>query len=214
MIIANYTGENYGECLGITLPTWEAEKITIYTDTDKFGIKKYEPTTDFNESCRRKILTIKDIIKDNQGQNIVYLDTDVMMLADVSEVFGHPADLIVTRMVRRDRKHEPSINAGVFFIKANPKTLAMCDMWLEMEERNRKNPDIKYPEQLALNEIAYRGYDGELDIKVSNVSENIYNFERDSVSAFKNEIKNAKLVHLKRKYWQNPDVLSFVETLL
>lgn len=210
MIIANYTGGNYQECLNITLPTWQAEKIIIYSDTDKFGIEKFEPTNDFNECCRRKILTIKDIIKDNQGENIVYLDTDVLMRERVDEVFQYPVDLIVTRMVRRERNHHPEINAGVFFIKANKRTLEMCDQWLELEAQNRNTE--KYPEQNALNQIAFQGYDG-VGITVGNVSENIYNFERDSVRLFKKEIGNAKLIHLKNKYWQNPEILQFIKTI-
>ena len=204
MLVINYTAENYRDCLSFTKPSWKADKVVVYSDSDKFGIKKYEPTTDFNEHCKRKILTVKDIIKNHKGQDILYLDTDVYMRECPLEVFkNNPnADLIVTRMVRRKRFHHPEINAGVFFIRANDKTEQMCDTWLTLEAENRIKGNVKYPEQNALEQIAYMGYDGLIDLKVANVSENLYNFERDNKDDFLSGMNKSKLVHFKNGFWK------------
>ena len=216
--VINYTGENYRDCLNFTKPSWgKAGGIIIYSDSDKLGIKKYEPMgEDFDGHCKRKILTVKDIIKNHKGQEFVYLDTDVYMRECPKEVFeDNPnADLIVTRMVRRKRFHHPEINAGVFFFRANDRTEKMCDLWLELEAENRAKGNVKYPEQNALEQIAYMGYDHEIDLKVANVSENIYNFERDNRDDLIAGMNNAKLVHFKGLVWKVGKVVNSLRDVL
>lgn len=211
-MIINYTAQNYKECLNITLPTWKGE-VKIYSDSDEFGIKEYSPCYDFDDHCVRKIQTIKKAIKDNQGQNLVYLDTDVIMTGSINEVFDNPADLIVTRMVRRP-KQAPEINAGVFFIRANERTLKMCDLWLKTEKEFRGK--TKYPEQNALDFIATQGYDGLIDLKVSNVSEKIYNCENDNPTHHLEDIKlyKPKLIHLKTQRWKDEDFINRMNLII
>jgi hypothetical protein len=211
-MIINYTAQSYKECLDISLPTWLGE-VKIYSDSNEFGIKEYSPCYDFDDHCVRKILTIKKAIKENMGKNLVYLDTDVIMTGSIDEVFENPADLIVTRMIRRDNQ-APEINAGVFFIRANEKTLKMCDLWLSKEKELRGI--AKYPEQNALNWIATQGYDGLIDLKVSNVSEKIYNCENDNPNKHLQDIQKykPKLIHLKTQRWKDKDFINKMHLLI
>jgi hypothetical protein len=211
MIICNYTGANYKSCLDLTLPTWKADKVIVYSDSDEFGIKMFEPTEDFDESCKRKILAIQRTIKENMGQNILWLDADCAMGDSIDEVFENPADVIATRMVRRDRDM-PTVNAGVSFWKANDKTLQFCEKWLKIETEYR-NEGGYCPEQTAFNQLVYEGYDGLAPWTASNVSENIYNFERDDTKQFAQGLKeyNPKIIHLKQKRWQDPFSLDLLK---
>ena len=212
MIIANYTGKNYKECLDITLPTWQAEKIVVYSDTNDFGIKMFEPSEDFNESCRRKIAIIQRTIQDYPNENILYIDTDVIMRDRVDEVFEKSEDVIATRMVRRERLMPLDINAGVIFWKSNWKTNLLCERWKKLE---KKCQDFKYPEQHAFNELCIQGYDGQAEWTVSNVSENIYNFERDHTKYFIPDLQTyrPKLIHMKTKRWQDKESLNAIHSL-
>jgi hypothetical protein len=212
MIICAYCGENYKDCLDITMRTWKADKVVVYSDTDKFGIKMFEPSTDFNESCRRKILIIKRTLEENIGQDVLYLDVDVFMKGYVSNVFKHNYDITVTRMVRRTR-FMPEINAGVSFWKSSQNTIDFCDKWLELEKKKQKE---KYPEQNAFNELAYEGYDEKLKVKVGNVSENIYNFERDNPILFRKEALEykPKLIHMKGEKWKDRMEVAFIRNML
>jgi hypothetical protein len=214
MIIVAYITETYVECKNLTLPSW-GDNVMIFSDTDKFGMKLFnEQTTDFNENCRRKIIVIKEALKlasQWEDNDVLYLDADVLVAKPIAYKPMH--DLTVTRMIRRlDREYYKEINAGVSFWKANDKTIALCDKWLELEAEYRKDSTIPYPEQRALNDLAFQGYDGLLDITVGNVSENLFNFERDDDKQFVNDFAKYKptLVHLKGKKWQNKFILDFL----
>jgi hypothetical protein len=213
MIIVNYTGQNYKECLDITLPTWKAEKILLYTDTDDFGEKLFKPSEDFNESCLRKIKVIKKAIEENLGENVLYMDADVMMTDRIDEVFDHNFDIVATRMVNRpERPHYHEVNAGVSFWRANKETLAFCEEWLLLEKQYRPRKTIPYPEQRAFNDLLYMHYDKRDGLAIGNVSENIYNFERDDTKQFIDGLHEftPKLIHLKAKRWKNQFCLNYM----
>lgn len=201
IVIVNNTADNYRECLDITKPTWKGEK----------DLYRLEGQT-FNQHCTNKIKSMISAIEKSKGQNLIYLDTDVMMRGELKDtLWTH--DILVTRMVNRpERPHYPFINAGVFLMKANDKTLRFCREWLELDKEYQKNPNIAYPEQQALNDLVYKYYDSETDITVGNISENIYNFERDDDKAFIKDFQkyNPRLVHLKGKKWQNNFIMDFV----
>jgi len=164
----------------------------------------------FNESCRRKILTVRKAIKENPGENLAYLDTDVYMTAHIDEVFENPQDVICTRMVHRKRGYA-EVNAGVFFMKANERSLKFCDEWIKLE----KELGGKLAEQRAFNYLCYLGYDGKAEWTVGNVSEEVYNFERDGQEFFPDlQAKKPKLIHLKTKRWEDKESLKAVEKLL
>jgi len=210
MITCSYIGRNYKDLLNITVPTWKGEVI-IYSDSDDFGVKLFEPCEDMKESWHRKILIIQKTLKEHQGENVLYLDGDVLMNGDVENMFDK--DLTVTRMVvRPERPQYQEINAGVSFWKANERTLKLCDEWLRLE-KEFTHPDIPYAEQRALNMLAYKGYDGISDWTVGNVSENVYNFERDDTKQFMEGVKkyNPKLIHLKGGRWKQEFSLNFLK---
>lgn len=216
MIICTWIGKNYKESLDIMFPTWKAEKILVYTDTDEFGIKLFpSESTDFNENCRRKIFAIKRTLIDNPNKDVLYIDSDVMMIKSPEEVFDNDFDVCATRMVHRtDKAGEKDINAGVSFWKSNDKTIKFCDEWLKLEKQFRDNQ--KYPEQHAFSNLCYMGYDQLIDVKVINVSERIYNFEHDSLTTFTQwlPIYKPKLVHFKTKRWQNKQVVALVKSMI
>lgn len=208
-VICTYTGKNYRPCLDITLPTWKAEKIVVYSDTDEFGIKMFEPSEDFNESCRRKIAIIQRTIQEHRGENVLYLDTDVAMTDRVDEVFEKTEDIIATRMARRERLMPVDVNAGVIFWKAKNWTNLFCERWKRLEKKNQAH---RYPEQNAFHQLCLQGYDQQAEWSVSNVSENIYNFERDKTKEFLKDLElyKPKLIHLKTKRWQDEESMEAV----
>jgi hypothetical protein len=213
LILTTYIGKNYNECLKITLQTWKADKILIYSDTEDFGIRMFEPTEDRIESWHRKILIITRALKENPGEDILYLDGDVMMKSSPEEVFKLPFDVIATRMVvRPERPQYQEVNAGVSFWKSNERTLKFCEEWLKLEEELKKDLIIPYAEQRAFNTLIYKGYDGLAEWTSSNVSENVWNFERDDDKQFVNHYKEfkPKLIHLKGRKWQNQFILDFL----
>ena len=216
MIICTYCSQNYKPCLDITLPTWKTDRVIVYSDTEEFGIKMFEPSDDFNESCRRKIQIIKRTLSENPGENVLYLDADVFMVAPVDEVFNIPSDIIATRMIRRvDREYYKEVNAGVSFWRANSNAIKFCDEWLNLEYEYSKNSTIKLPEQYAFNTLCFLGYDKQTPWSVSNVSEYVYNYERDTTDDFIRYLKvyKPKLIHLKKKRWLDMASLSEVYRL-
>jgi len=216
MITINYTGKNYKECLDITSKTWI--NPIILTDTPEFGEQFFEnESTDFNTSCRRKILAIKEGLKrskDLEDKRVIYFDADIYLVdKNLDECFKN--DLTVTRMIRRNRPYQ-EINAGVSYWIASDKTITLCDEWLKLEEEYRKDPSIPYPEQRALNDLAVKGYDGIGESRVGNISENLYNFERDDDRQFITDLETykPKVIHLKGKKWQNKFIMDYLNKYL
>lgn len=209
-MIITYCSETYEECLKKTSPSW-GENVFIYSDTSKFGYKMFDPVEDMDENLRRKILVIKNALTKFRDRNIVFLDVDIYLKKSPIKVFENNADLTVTRMIRRDRNYD-YINSGVTFWRSSKKMIRFCDKWLEIEELYRKENKWR-PEQLALNNLAIKAYDEMMDITVSNVSENIYNFERNSTKEFISDFNKykPKLIHLKNKMWKNEKIINYLK---
>ena len=192
--VINNTAPNYQECLDITKPTWKHEVLQYNFDGETF-----------NQHCTNKIKATLDAVRHNKGQNLVYLDTDVFQVKPIPEsIFTH--DIIATRMVvRPERPQYQEVNAGVFFMKANDKTERFCEEWLELDKIYQQDPNIPYPEQRAFNDLLYRHYDSDDELTVSNVSENLWNCERDDTAQWMEAVEEYKpyLIHLKGKRWAN-----------
>jgi hypothetical protein len=206
MIITAYCGGNFKSCLDITINSWSFCNNKIYTDSGEFGIQLFESsTTDFKESCRRRIVCLKKVLEENLGKNVLLLDVDVMIISNPEEVFENNFDIALTRMINRKNSIYEDANIGVVFCRSNERTIKMCDLWIETTEEYSKNLELSNPDQTALTDIAIKGYDGLIDLKVTNVSENIYNFERNDVKSWISGIKkyHPKIIHLKNKKWEN-----------
>lgn len=192
--IINNTAPNYQECLDITKQTWKHEVLQYNFDGNTF-----------NQHCTNKIKATLDAVRKNKGTNLVYLDTDVFQVKEIPEsIFTH--DIITTRMVvRPERPQYQEVNAGVFFMRANDKTEKFCEEWLELDKIYQQNPNIPYPEQRAFNDLCYKHYDNDDDLTVGNVSENLWNCERDDTTQWMDAVEKYKpyLIHLKGKRWSN-----------
>lgn len=202
MIICNNTAPNYQECLNITKPTWKGQLELYNLDADNF-----------NGHCTNKIISIYKCLLKHPDNNIIYLDTDVIQTKEIPEdIFTH--DILATRMVvRPERPYYTEVNAGVSFWKSNKKTIKFCEDWLELDKEYQKT-DKSYPEQSAFNDLIYKGYDGKINIKTGNISENLYNFERDDTKQWINGIKeyNPYLIHMKQQRWKDEFSLNFLRT--
>lgn len=215
MIITAYCGKNFKECLDITSKSWNFCKNYIFTDNDEFGIQLFEKqTTDFKESCKRRIHCLKKTLLENRGGNVLLLDADVTVISDPSEVFNNSNfDIALTRVINRKNNIYEDANIGVVFCRSNNKTIEMCERWLELTEDYTKNETLTNPDQTALTDIALQGYDGLIDLKVTNFSENIYNFERNDIKSWTNGIMRyrPKIIHLKNKMWTNKYCVNWLE---
>jgi hypothetical protein len=213
MIITAYCGKNFRECLNITSKSWNFCKNFIFTDTEDFGIKLFEETTDFKESCKRRIHCLKKTLQENIQENVLLLDVDVLIAADPSEVFCNDFDLALTRVINRRNNIYEDANIGVVFCKSNKKTISMCEEWLELTEKYTENKSLTNPDQTALTDIALEGYDGLTNLKVTNFSENIYNFERNNIKNWTKGILKykPKIIHLKNQMWKNKYCVNWLE---
>lgn len=221
MIIVTYTSENYKPVLDVVLHSWQRakpDKILVYTDTDLFGIKLFKnQTTDYDMNCLRKVYAIMQALKDNDRQNILYLDSDCYLRELPNQVFDdyRNFDIACTRMVRRKREKR-EINAGVSFWRASWLTVQFCQKWLELAGHYMKQGIKDFPEQKAFNNLCYQFYDNYQSgmTQVINVSEEMYNYERDSAEEFLADMpKNAHILHLKQGLWKDKHIVRTVQSL-
>jgi hypothetical protein len=215
MIIVAYCGRNFKDCLEITSQSWGFCKNFVFTDTDEFGTRFFDSeTTDFKESCRRRILCLQKVLLENKGEEFLLLDADVMVVCEPSEVFRHDFDLALTRVVQRRKSIYDDANIGVVFCRSNERTLDMCERWLALTEEYSSNEALTNPDQTALTDIAMQGYDGVIDLKVTNFSENLYNFERNDIAGWTGGILKykPKMIHMKNGKWKNKYCVNWLKS--
>lgn len=71
-----------------------------------------------------------DVVHENQGQEIVLIDCDTIVLRDLQHVFEeHEFDLAYTV-----RPHRVRVNAGVMFIRSNATSRRFFDKWMYMQQ--------------------------------------------------------------------------------
>jgi hypothetical protein len=214
MIITAYCGKNFRKCLELTSNSWGFCRNLIFTDTNDFGIQLFDcETADFKESCKRRIFCLQKTLKENIGEDILLLDVDIMIISSPIEVFQNPFDLALTRVINRKNSIYEDANIGVVFCKSNNKTIEMCERWIDTTDKYAQNENLGNPDQTALTDLALLGYDGLIDLKVTNFSENIYNFERNDIKSWTNGIikYKPKIIHLKNGMWKNEYCINWIK---
>lgn len=216
MKVVTYCSGNFTKCLRTTLPSWiEAGcEVTIYTDSVEEVGKAFGSVADVVEltddrssnkrvSCMRKIDTIQRAAETfSEGTRFAWLDSDCIVRKSLDEVLHHnQSTVICTRMVHRDYPYK-SINAGVSFWRANADAIKFCKEWRVLAEKLKDKENLN--EQVAFHKTCYKYYDRASTITVSNVSEQLFNCERDKDDDFRELIKKADpfIVHLKGGRWK------------
>ncbi len=75
-----------------------------------------------------------------QGENIVLMDADTLVLKDIRSAFDRcAADIILTEKPGE----KPRVNAGVVFVRCNPQTLGFFRHWLELDAALFADPALR-----------------------------------------------------------------------
>lgn len=225
--LISYCSLNYQACLDKFLPTWTADEIIIFTDSEDLilpdkvrkVVLQSGTSKDWHVNTERKIISVIGGLNLATNDNIMWIDCDCMMVKPVNDVFNTmDKDILATRMVyRRDKSGEREINSGVIFIKRNDRTIKMADEWLDLARKYIKIPDYAtYHEQTAFSHLCYEAYDGLKYFTVGNISERIYNLENDDHSMLLKWIStyNPHIIHFKSRLWEDKDFYSKVKALL
>lgn len=214
--VITYCSGNFTDCLGVALPSWLNSEcdVTICTDSPE-KLKRYfghlakvvglhtEQSTSKRVNCMRKIDTIQYAAEHFEaGTRYAWLDSDCIIRRPFFAAIGHnQATVICTRMVVRDYPYK-SINAGVSFWMAGQQATKFCNEWRAIAEKLRPTENLN--EQVAFHRMCYKYFDKESDVKVSTVSEVLFNCERDNDDDFRRQIasSNPFIVHLKGGRWK------------
>jgi len=215
--------ENYKEAINFSVPSWlkfnNVVKIYIYTDFDLnydddrvVIINKINKTKDWLEVVGLKAILLKDFLENYSDNNFVFIDIDCYMVKDISDIFNEDFDIAVTRMF--DKK---SANSGIWFCKNNENIIKFSNDWINIQNRNKKNKIgiVKYNSsfsQKAFSEILHKEYKNKTYLKVLPVDVNKYNYERDDVDEWINNILkyNPYILHFKGRRWRNKDIVNKV----
>jgi hypothetical protein len=174
----------------------------FFVDNESF--QKYgfycKPFDFYHSTCLHKPKLILDALNSKQ-ENLIYIDSDVMLQKKIDDVFYEDFDIAVTVRRSCENENEPvvenkkimgSINAGVIFIKPTKASFDFILKWIVLTESLQND-------QWALNEM------------ISNVKRNcvvvingvrILCLETDCYNFYYfNEAisKNTKIIHYKNK---------------
>jgi hypothetical protein len=152
------------------------------------------------------------------------VDADVYCRSSFADVFGRmvTADIGATRMFNHTIRGHGSINAGVLFFRktletACPQAAAtgasrLQQFFKDWAELTEKLTGEKWAEQTAASRLIHEAYHGQRPYYATPVSENLYNLEDDSNSAWLKRIEKyrPKLIHFKMMRWENADLVQTV----
>lgn len=150
----------------------------------------------FGENAAKLRMWVKLLNECDDGR-IVLIDSDVMVLHDISEVFEKHFDVGCTK---RTRNHRIKYNGGVFFVKKNKRSLDFFNKFVEIDDRMFQDRGFHTPwreKYAGMNQAAFgwmlENYDNPVKIKEFPCS--VYNALSGDWKLFHPEA--TKIVHLK-----------------
>ncbi|NEP26396.1 FkbM family methyltransferase [Moorena sp. SIO3I6] len=154
-----------------------------------------------------------DILKNSPYQKTLFLDTDTLVVADISEIFSllDDCDLCIAREPNVDYSKHPYkfigykshkyINTGVFAFKKCEFITKMIDGWITMISQ-RNDSDMRaghFADQYYFNQLLQSGFFEQEGGKVKVIDNNIYNVRPQPLPhLIKDGLFNqAKIIHLR-----------------
>ena len=125
--------ESYRDAFDFAIDSWtrrDAKKILVYSDSKWSHIDRrveiknvFEKSENWGENiCRKAKSGIMSL--DEDFENIVFVDMDCFLRADIGHVFDLDFDLAVTRLDRED-----NASTGVMFLKNNGRVKDFFQSW-------------------------------------------------------------------------------------
>jgi len=171
------------------------KNILIY-DLGGLGIGKKIPLdTSYtaNQKFPKKPFIILDALKrTNEGDFLVWLDCDTILLDKIDSVFSSNFDIGVTIRKSKSKKPQESwINSGVIFLKNNEKTTKLVKDWLSVSQK--LNGD-----QYALNDMITLSKPQPFEqVSINDVFIKLYPCEVYNNFYFNQDQSMAKILHYK-----------------
>lgn len=171
------------------------ENILIY-DLGGLDIGKKIPLdTSYtaNQKFPKKPFIILDALENtNEGDFLVWLDCDTILLDKIDPVFSSNFDIGVTIRKSKSKKPQESwINSGVIFLKNNERTTKLVKNWLSVAQK--LNGD-----QYALNDIIKLSKPQPFEqVSINDVYVKLYPCEVYNNFYFNQDQSMAKILHYK-----------------
>ena len=150
----------------------------------------------FGENAEKLRIWV-ELIELCEDHKIVLIDSDVMVLKDVSEVFKNKFDIGCTRRTRNQRI---KYNGGVMFVKKNKNSIDFFREFRDIDDKMYEDREFHAPwreKYSGMNQAAF-GYMLEkyrYDINIKEFPCSVYNALSGDWKLFHPEI--TKIVHLK-----------------
>lgn len=173
--------KNYRQAYEFVIDSWlrtDVEKIHVYTDdvewesdNDRIEIIFYfKPCDDWITNVGKKVISCISANQLTIADNIIFIDIDCYITAELGDVFNNEFNFAVTRL------NEDSLDAstGIFFFRNNDKARRFFLDWqADQETARKKNRGVKEwcsaYEQIAFSELIRKRRDnGELEVMSLN----------------------------------------------
>ena len=212
--IISYMSRGYEPALRWVLPSWlrpEVEEILLVTDfvPDNLPAKvrvvaQYPASEDWLvNNCRRAEMAARWL---PDGQ-VAFLDLDCWILRDITEVFGPPGTIAVTRFWSKEAHTGGTITDGAFFANVNSAVRDFCREW---DRRVKANPythtqvGAAVTNQYRFTELCREAYKTGKPAIVLTAPEQLFNAEHSIRDALLAKCRQyaPSIVHLKGGQWK------------
>ena len=218
--ILTYMSRGYLPALNWVLSSWlrpEVEQILLVTDCMPSNlppkvrvVAQYPPSEDWLvNNCRRAEMAAR-FLPDGL---VAFLDLDCWIRNDISEVFGPPGTIAVTRFWSKEAHTGGTIPDGTWYANVNEDVREFCREW---DRRVKQNPHTHtqvgaaVTQQYRFTELCREAYKTGLPARVQTIPETIFNAEhsiREEVLA-KCRAYSPSVIHFKGGQWKDATFVS------
>ena len=214
--ILTYCSRAYERAFRWVLPSWsrkEVERIIVVSDfcpeAQDNAVAEwhpiYSPSEDWlTNNCRRAEIAAHHL----PDGNVAFLDLDCWIRGDLSEVFGPPGTIAVTRFWSKEWHTDGTITDGTWFANVDESVREFCREW---DRRVKANPYTNtcvggaVTQQYRFTELCREAYKTGKPCRIQTVPEQLFNCEhsvREEVLT-KCRAFHPSLIHFKGGQWKD-----------
>lgn len=225
--LVTFATTDYADCLRALLPTWVensgAASITVASDgpidglPDGVDVRPVLPKQDgWVAGCMAKAKAMFSLMGEwRDGQRIVFLDADCVVIRNLWPFAEGDADLTLTRLEADSSKypiHRGTCAVGAFAVTISPRTRRFLELWMRVQEAYAAaghgiRPGKIACDQFSMTDIARGRACG---VKVRNLDDRVWNSNAGGSDAdWIEDIRSNQpaVLHFKGGRWKQPELV-------
>ena len=219
MRILTYCSRSYRPCLSWVLPSWDRpdiQEILVATDFPPEeaprhakirAFQAFPPSDNWVEHTSRKAAVAARYLPDGL---VAFLDLDCWIRGNLSDAFGAPNTISVTRFWSKEVHTGGTITSGAWYANVSDGVRQFMRQWeAETEARyaEHASPGATTSEQYVFTELCRKSFRTGVPCGVNTIPESLWNCEHSDTNMMVQKARaNAAIVlHFKGGTWRDAE---------